>query len=45
MMFNIMAEMLAIMMTKAARKGKLKGAMSHIIPEGALISNMHMTLF
>jgi hypothetical protein len=34
MMFNIVAEVLAVMMTKAAGKGMVKGVMSHIIPEG-----------
>jgi hypothetical protein len=34
MMFNIVAKVLTVMMTKAAGKGMVKGVMSHIIPEG-----------
>jgi hypothetical protein len=32
-LFNLVTEVLAILMTKAARKGLLKRVMSHIIPE------------
>jgi hypothetical protein len=34
MMFNIVAEVLTVMMTKATGKGMVKGVMSHIISEG-----------
>jgi hypothetical protein len=33
-MLNLVAEVLAILMRKAASQGKLKGVMEHIIPEG-----------
>jgi hypothetical protein len=34
MLFNIVVEVLAAMMTKAARKGKVKGVMTHILLKG-----------
>jgi hypothetical protein len=33
-MFNLVAEVLAILMKKAANQGKINGVMSHLLPEG-----------
>jgi hypothetical protein len=33
-LFNLVAEVLATLMRKASRQGKVKGVMTHLIPEG-----------
>jgi hypothetical protein len=45
-MFNLVAKVLATMMKKAANQGKIKGTMSHLLPEGITHTyNMQMTQY